>query len=665
MSTLSFSRLRMPMAEMNGESSLPSIAAMINVQHKTETVLDEDDELYIGYGFRNNVFPYRQQDMYGRELYEKDADVAVLENENLKAVFVPSLGGRLWSLYDKVNNKELLFANPVFRPGNLALRNAWFSGGVEWNIGMVGHSPFTCSQVFAARLEAYDSTPVLRLYEYERIRKVTYQIDFFLPRDSKLLYCRMRIVNPGTETIPMYWWSNIAVPEIPHGRIVMSADETYSNKGGIISKTTVPVSNGIDITYPVSNAHAIDFFWKVNPGNRKYVCQINGDGYGLIQASTRRLKGRKLFVWGQGPGGERWQEFLSKDGTGGKYVEIQAGLAHTQYECLPMPPKTAWEWMEVYGAIQTDPDKIHGDWQEAKAEVENKLDCLIASDELENLLAETKETIALKPAREIIFRGSGWGALENKRREISGEEPLSRHLDFGDIDSAQEQWGHLMYNGVLKDMHPESVPESWMDQAEFTLMLENAVNGADEFNWYTWMHLGMVYLNNNKLDYAKKALNRSMELTQNCWAVYGLAILAKNQNENEKAAGLALRASLMKPDDASLAKEALNLLCSAKLYKEALNLISKLSDSIQKLGRVQLYKAHSLAYTGNLADAEKIIYKDDGIVVPDIREGEISISDLWFAIEEKKAQAQGKVFDRENAFPPAFLDFRMNAVRRK
>ena len=42
--------------------------------------------------------------------------------------------------------------NPVFQPGNLAIRNAWFSGGVEWNMGIRGHSVYTCSPVFAARV---------------------------------------------------------------------------------------------------------------------------------------------------------------------------------------------------------------------------------------------------------------------------------------------------------------------------------------------------------------------------------------------------------------------------------------------------------------------------------------------------------------------------------
>lgn len=665
MTILEFTKLRIPMAELYGESSLPSIAAMINVQHRTETDLDEDDELYIGYGLINNVFPYPQQDMYGRELSEKEVNAIVLENENLKAVFIPSLGGRLWSLYDKVNNKELLFSNPVLRFGNLALRNAWFSGGIEWNIGVIGHSPFTCSQVFAARLETGDSMPVLRLYEYERIRGATYQIDFFLPPGSRLLYCRMRIVNPRQETIPMYWWSNIALSEKPGGRIVMSADETYTNKGGIISKTTVPVSNGIDITYPVNNQHAIDYFWKVKPEDRKYICQIDKEGYGLIQASTKRLKGRKLFVWGQGPGGQRWQEFLSQDGKDGKYIEIQAGLAHTQYECLPMPPRTAWEWMEVYGAIRTDPNKVHGDWDGAKAEVERVLSTMIASEDLEKLLVKTKKEIALKPAHKIMFTGSGWGALENKRREKYGEEPLSQHLDFGEICCDQKQWVALMNNGFMQDMSAEAVPESWMNQTEFTLMLEKAVSGPDEFNWYSWMHLGVIYLNCHRFDCAKKALSRSMELKRNCWALYGLAVLARNKNENEKAAFLAMRASLMKPCDASLAKETLNLLCSAHLYGEALVLISELDKSVQALERVQLYKAFCLAHTGKLDEAEQILYQDGGLVVPDIREGEISITDLWYFIEEEKARERGEVFDKDAVLPPSFLDFRMDAVRQE
>jgi hypothetical protein len=53
----------------------------------------------------------------------------VLENDILKATFMPVSGGRLWSLYHKPEQRELLNRNPVFQPANLANRNAWFSGG--------------------------------------------------------------------------------------------------------------------------------------------------------------------------------------------------------------------------------------------------------------------------------------------------------------------------------------------------------------------------------------------------------------------------------------------------------------------------------------------------------------------------------------------------------
>ena len=41
--------------------------------------------------------------------------------------------------------RELLFNNPIYQPANLALRNAWLAGGIEWNVGQFGHSFLTCS----------------------------------------------------------------------------------------------------------------------------------------------------------------------------------------------------------------------------------------------------------------------------------------------------------------------------------------------------------------------------------------------------------------------------------------------------------------------------------------------------------------------------------------
>ena len=152
MSTLTFYKKNMPVTRLNGESSLPPLGELSIRAGRTveDTRIDEDDELFTDFGNPYSTYPYRDQNMYSRELCDDGLEMAVLENEWLRAEFAPSVGGKLWLLYDKAAGRELLFANPVMRPGNLASRNAWTSGGVEWNCGPRGHHPHTCSWLHTA-----------------------------------------------------------------------------------------------------------------------------------------------------------------------------------------------------------------------------------------------------------------------------------------------------------------------------------------------------------------------------------------------------------------------------------------------------------------------------------------------------------------------------------
>lgn len=106
MSIMSFSKLRMPAANLNEQSSVPPITDVLNVQQRTKSELGEDEGLFIGYGFVDGSFPYSHQDMYDRECGYKEFESIVLENNYLKATFIPSLGGRLWSLFDKVAKRK-------------------------------------------------------------------------------------------------------------------------------------------------------------------------------------------------------------------------------------------------------------------------------------------------------------------------------------------------------------------------------------------------------------------------------------------------------------------------------------------------------------------------------------------------------------------------------
>lgn len=659
--SLTVCEVLLPSARFNGESTLPSLYEMSNVQGLTRSALDEDDELFVGYGFIPSIFPYRMQDLYDRSEEMTPYIGVVLENEYLKALFLPELGGRLWSLYDKVAGRELLYKNPMVRPCNLAVRNAWLAGGIEFNCGMVGHHPFTCSRIHAAEASLEDGTPVLRMYEYERIRACVYQMDFFLPEDSKQLFGRMRIVNPNAETVPMYWWTNMAVRENPEARDVIDATETYNNRGGMVGKNPVPYDQGINITYPSNNPVAIDYFWKIPHESRKYTAYVDREGYGFFQTSTRRLQGRKLFVWGQGEGGKRWQEFLTQDGHDGRYVEIQAGLAHTQYECLPMPPKTAWEWLEAYGAITADPEKVHGEWDECRAEVGERLEALIPAAKLDEMLAATKP-MALSPAKRQICYGSAWGKLENHRREKNEQPLVCPHLDFGELTEAETPWATLLETGKLPALGATEVPASWMLQKEWTVLLEKA-----EPTYEHQLHLAAICLAERRVRDAEECIDAALGYTPipTPIALFLKAQVYRLHGDLNHAAETALSALLLLPSDVSLARQSLALALNAGKHEEIAAAYTFAPKAVKADGRVAMIYAFALLRMGKVAEAEEVLLRDGGLSVTDIREGEISLTSLYMEIQRAKAAAEGITLDTADIDVPRQFDFRMNVPKNK
>ena len=148
--------------------------------------------------------PYLMQDNYTRQRQRGQLPTIQIENAVLRAVFYPSLGGRMISLYDKRSRHELLFDNPVLQFANLAIRNAWFSGGVEWNGPLYGHSLLTCSPVFAGTV-ATPRGPLLRLYEFDRALETTWQVDVFLPPSDDRLWIHVKAINPNAHDIRFYW----------------------------------------------------------------------------------------------------------------------------------------------------------------------------------------------------------------------------------------------------------------------------------------------------------------------------------------------------------------------------------------------------------------------------------------------------------------------------
>jgi tetratricopeptide (TPR) repeat protein len=670
MSELRIETLSVPAADLGPENPLPPLKAGRDVHVLREPVPGVSEEMLrnMAYGRVPNILPYTMQDGYTRQRRIRDLPVAVLENEVLRATFLLTYGGRLWSLLHKPSGRDLLDVNPVFQPANLALRNAWFSGGVEWNIGTTGHSPFTCSPLFAARLTTPEGAPVLRLYEWERIRQVPFQIDAYLPDGSPVLFVAIRIVNPHAHTVPMYWWSNTAVPETSETRVLVPAETAYSfgYGGGGLARVDIPEIKGVDISYPTHINRAADFFFHIPDGERPWITALDGEGRGLIQTSTARLKGRKLFLWGMGEGGRRWQTFLAE--LGHAYIEIQAGLARTQLEHIPMAGGAEWTWLEAYGPMEADPRVVHGsDWDAAVAEVKGRLATLLDRQQLDAALARCLRWLD-QPPEVLIQRGSGWGALERIRRAAAGEPPFAGPaLIFDDaaLSAAQAPWLALLEGGAMPAPDPDVPPHGYMVQEAWRDRLAASV-ASDSASWLAWYHLGVMHYATGNRDGARDAWQRALTSAPNAWAARNLALLAFEEERFDAATAYYRQALKMQPALLPLAIEVGRRLLAMARPQVWLDLLEDLPAAVRSSGRVRLLEGQAAVETGALARVADLF--DGSLVVEDLREGERSLSELWIAYHAARLSREEQVPVDDalrarvrEAYPvPDFLDFRMS-----
>ena len=635
MTTLTITNELIPAAELGPQNPLPQLnrskdGAKPLVVHESVPM---DYRKYLGYGVSADVadpaLPYLVQDGYTRERKDRPFKTAVLENDHIKATILLEHGGRLWSLFDKRSGRDLVTVNPIFQPANLAIRNAWFSGGVEWNCGVRGHTPLGCDPLFAAEITHPDGWPVLRLWEFERIRAVTYRMDFLLPPDSPWLMVRVAISNPHAHEIPMYWWSNIAVPMAADVRVLAPADRAINNayNDGLCC-IPIPLNDDIDVTYASRSKTSNDFFFMVPENARPWMTALDADGRGLIQTSTSAQRGRKLFTWGESAGGNRWQRFLTEGDA--KYLEIQAGVSPTQYESFPMAPFSEIEWIEAYGMMEADVKTVHGDdWQAATAVVCEELERRLPTADLEKMLVSNQEFFAMSPER-IIQNGAGWGALERIRRERMGEPPLvlSPGIMFDEKTLSQEQapWLSLLNTGAFSEADE---PVSWMIQNEWAQMLEKSDNGS----WLSALHLGVIHYHKRDLNRARQAWQDSLEQRPHYITLRNLALLAMIEGRSSEATELYLKARALNPGLAPLAFECLDSLIADGQDDAALDLFDVLPQNISSHGRAKLIIVRAAVRAGRLEFAEELL-KD--LEAADIKEGEVSLSDLWHEFKAKQ-----------------------------
>lgn len=614
--------LTLPAAELGPDNPLPPLRPFDEI-HRVDDRDDLPREMarQIGWEPLRSLLPVQVRDGYERVREPRAIDTLVIENDRLRVTVLPGLGGRIASLFHKPSGRELLYRNPVFQPAAFALNGAWFSGGIEWNIGATGHTTLACAPLHAARVPAPDGGEMLRLWEWERLRDLPFQIDLWLPEGSDFLYTGVRIRNPHERPVPTYWWSNIAVPE--ERRVLAPAEEAW-HFGYERRLRKVPVPSYDEMR---QHPHAADYFYDLPDARRRWIAALDEDGHGLVQTSTDVLRGRKLFVWGSGRGGRRWQEWLTEPGTGG-YCEIQAGLARTQLEHVRLDAESEVAWLEAYGPLGS-PAGVE--------EAEARLEAVLPRAAVDTAYAAWKPYADTEPG-EMLAVGSGWGALEVLRTDwkLPGTP-----FDGSTLGDAQEPWLQLLRSGVLPQPRRVRPPGETLVAPHWRDMLETAPATP-----HAEYHLGVAQWHAGDLAQAVRSWERALELAPSLWPLLRcLAVADRTADNPERAADRYTEAfddlcrerrdagEAWTAATAALGREAIEALLAVRRTAQARAVWERLHPATRARGRFRFVEAGLLVAEGRRDEARAVF--EEGFEVADLREGAEAVGRLWERVSDE------------------------------
>ncbi len=655
------------------------------------------DELKAGLGVYERTLPYLMQDRYSRKRVPLKLKCIILENEYLKAEFLPEFGGRLHSLYDKVNKIDLVLKNSVIQPCNLAIRNAWLSGGIEWNIGAFGHTFTTCDNVFCAKLTDENGNDFIRIYEFEKLKSIFWQVDFHLPDNSKYLITHVKMINPYKDNTTTYWWSNVAVPEDGYTRILSSETKVISFVSGhTLNYETLPdidAMPGADVSYPSQATRAFDYFIQAENKNAcTWEAAAYKNGTILFERSTPPLTCKKLFCWGNHFSGKHWQEFLSEKGKG-YYAEIQAGIAPSQLHDYILSAHQAFEWTQCFGGANGDPTILHSkDYESARTYLGNLIDNQLSSEDILKL-DKKLAILADTPINEknIIHIGSGAGALEELRISLYDKEvkvPESMCFPSFSMTHHEAPWKYLLENGIFPCEDTREYTPSYNVSDKWLGIIEGSLNKENGVNWYSLMQYGLAIYEGTRLDtfakdsysdddeanrttIAREAWLKSIKMQPSYLVYRNLAILEENCKNIDKAKEYYKNAIQCDGafDDFALLSEYMHFLNNLGDYEAVWNLFSTAPQNCTSADRVRINAAIAAVKLNQFGYLENF-FKEEHY---DIREGENPLTDIWFEFHARKLATERNLDSTDvstinslmdeavDKFPPPYeIDFRMS-----
>ncbi len=377
-----------------------------SVQVRTETVviptylpaLPDKNPMFLEkrvyQGSNGKVYPLPFTDRIAEEKTDRAWKAVWIENEYLKVLILPELGGRIHAIHDKTNGYDLIYNQAVIKPALVGLAGPWASGGIEFNWPQ-HHRPATFLPVDIHIEESDDGAKTVWCSDHDPMARMKGMHGVCLHPGSALVELRVQAYNRTTLPQTFLWWANVATRVNEHYKSFFPPDVTYVADHAKRATSEYPLCQdhyyGVDYgkrgrtgvpsdkrpakyipphcggNSPASYA-ANDLSYYANiPVPTSYMCMgSKGDffgGYdhkaeaGIIHVANHHISpGKKQWTWGNHPFGYAWDRNLTDADASGEYapyIEIMAGVyTDNQPDFSFLQPGETKTWSQYWYPIQ-------------------------------------------------------------------------------------------------------------------------------------------------------------------------------------------------------------------------------------------------------------------------------------------------------------------------
>ena len=284
-------------------------------------------------GSSGKVYPNPFTDRVSDQKTNRKYQAVFLENEYVRLMMLPEIGGRIHIGQDKTNAYDFFYRQNVIKPALVGLLGPWISGGVEFNWPQ-HHRPSTYMPVHWEIEESPDGSKTVWLSEHEPMHRMKGMVGICLHPGKALVEAKVRLYNRTPLTQTFLWWANVGIRVHDQYQAFFPPDVTFVADHAKRAMSSFPLAR--NFYYDVDYRRGVDISWYKNiPVPTSYmVTQSQYDffgGYdyaaeaGVVHVANRFIApGKKLWTWGNGDFGYAWDRELTD--SDGPYIELMAGV---------------------------------------------------------------------------------------------------------------------------------------------------------------------------------------------------------------------------------------------------------------------------------------------------------------------------------------------------